>query len=410
MTRSMCVSFIALIIPLCSFATEAMAEADNTKLNVLLICSDDMRPQLGCYGDATVRSPNIDRLAQRGLLFERSYVQQALCSPSRISMLSGRYPATTGIFEIGPPLRSTMPDITTVPQHFKNHGYHCRSFGKVYHVGIDDDASWSEPAWHSKKPRTGRSARRRWRRGARSTGRRTKPPTRGQGRDLLRRAGVRGGGSADDELLDGDTAARGIEQLRDYARHPDQPFFLGSGFFQSACAVGRSAEVLGSVRSGRLPLAKNEFLPKAHRRLRPPRVRIFAGTAMFPAGRSMNRSSGLACTDTWPRSATSMRWSAACWTRSTRPGWRTTRSSCSGPTTAITWASTRGGRQAQQLRRRDSQRMIIPRRVRKPPASRRGPGTKPRHRTHAVRLCGLPAGEALRAAASSRCSTIRRRR
>src|SRR5688572_22228291 len=115
--------------------------------NVLFISSDDMRPQLGCYGDPTVKSPHLDALANRGMVFQRSYVQQALCSPSRIALLSGRYPATTGIFEIGRPLRATMPDITTLPQHFKNHGYHTRSLGKIYHVGIDDEASWTVPAW-----------------------------------------------------------------------------------------------------------------------------------------------------------------------------------------------------------------------------------------------------------------------
>ena len=135
-------------------ATLTVSASAAEKLNVLFIASDDMRPQLGCYGDPIVKSPNIDALAKRGMRFNRSYVQQALCSPSRISMLSGRYPATTGIFEIGRPLRATMPDITTMPQHFKNNGYHTRSLGKIYHVGIDDDASWTIPAWHSKKPRT----------------------------------------------------------------------------------------------------------------------------------------------------------------------------------------------------------------------------------------------------------------
>ena len=109
------------------WSTSSVAAAP---LNVLFIASDDMRPQLGCYGDPTVKSPHLDALAKRGMVFERSYVQQALCSPSRIALLSGRYPATTGIFEIGRPLRATMPDITTLPQHFKNHGYHTRSLGK----------------------------------------------------------------------------------------------------------------------------------------------------------------------------------------------------------------------------------------------------------------------------------------
>lgn len=107
---------IALLLATVTTGTHA-AE----KLNVLFIAADDMRPQLGCYGDPVAKSPSIDALAQRGMLFNRSYVQQALCSPSRISMLSGRYPATTGIFEIGRPLRATMPDITTFGRSGASH-------------------------------------------------------------------------------------------------------------------------------------------------------------------------------------------------------------------------------------------------------------------------------------------------
>jgi iduronate 2-sulfatase len=140
---------VKLVLICATCLTGASSASADGPTNVLFIASDDMRPQLGCYGDLTVKSPNIDALAKRGMVFHRSYVQQALCSPSRISMLSGRYPATTGIFEIGRTLRTTMPDITTLPQHFKNHGYHTRSLGKIYHVGIDDGASWTVSAWHS---------------------------------------------------------------------------------------------------------------------------------------------------------------------------------------------------------------------------------------------------------------------
>src|SRR5436189_4937240 len=78
--------------------------------NILFIASDDMRPQLGCYGDPTAKSPNLDRLASRGVVFARSFVQQALFSPSRISMLSERYPATTHVLEVARPFRVTVPD------------------------------------------------------------------------------------------------------------------------------------------------------------------------------------------------------------------------------------------------------------------------------------------------------------
>ncbi len=140
---------------LASAAIAADAPRAPGRLNVLFIAVDDLRPQLGCYGDKLVKSPQIDRLAARGMVFDRAFCQQALCSPSRISLLTGRHPWTTKIYDIGPFLRQTMPDVVTLPQHFKNNGYFARSLGKVYHVGIDDPASWSVPPWHSKKPRYG---------------------------------------------------------------------------------------------------------------------------------------------------------------------------------------------------------------------------------------------------------------
>src|SRR5262245_14447873 len=199
--------------------------------NVLFIAADDMRPQLGCYGDKTVSSPHLDAFAKREMVSMRSYVQQALCSPSRISMLSGRYPATTGIFEIGRPLRATMPDITTLPQHFKNNGYHTRSLGKIYHVGIDDDASWSVPAWHSKKPRygpIGQAAIAAQRKDDEAKGIRRQGRARGVGFYAGPAFEIVEGG--DDDLLDGDTAVAAIAHLREYARDPSRPFFLAVGF------------------------------------------------------------------------------------------------------------------------------------------------------------------------------------
>lgn len=247
---------------LLSIAVAVGAEAAE-KLNVLFIASDDMRPQLGCYGDPIVKSPSIDALAQRGMLFERSYVQQALCSPSRISMLSGRYPATTGIFEIGRPLRATMPDITTLPQHFKNNGYHTRSLGKIYHVGIDDDASWTVPAWHSRKPRTSpqtQAAVKKYVADAKAQG--IEIPQKGKGSRNAAVPPFEAVDCDDDDLLDGDCASQAIEQLREHAKNPDRPFFLAVGFANPHVPWISPKKYWDLYDREKLPLAENEFLPK----------------------------------------------------------------------------------------------------------------------------------------------------
>jgi iduronate 2-sulfatase len=253
--------------------------------NVLLIAADDMRPQLGCYGDPTVHSPHLDALAKRGMVFERSYVQQALCSPSRISMLSGRYPATTGIFEIGRSLRATLPDITTLPQHFKNHGYHTRSLGKIYHVGIDDDASWTVPAWHSKKPRYGPIGQ------AAVAAQRKDDEAKG----IKRQGRAKGVGfyagpafeiveGSDDDLLDGDTTVAAIAQLRTHAKDPARPFFLAVGFANPHVPWVAPKHYWERYDRARLPLATNEFLPRGAPAFATTSAQDFPSYANVPEG------------------------------------------------------------------------------------------------------------------------------
>ena len=86
--------------------------------NVLFIAVDDLRPELGCYGHPMVKSPNIDKLAKTGVLFERTYCQQAVCGPTRASLLTGRRPDTTKIYNLKTHIRTTMPDVVTLQQHF----------------------------------------------------------------------------------------------------------------------------------------------------------------------------------------------------------------------------------------------------------------------------------------------------
>ncbi len=116
---------------------------DKAPPNVLFFFVDDLRTQLGCYGAKTVKSPNIDRLAREGMLFETAYCQQAVCAPSRASVLSGWRPDSTGIYDLDHPLRSMHPDVVTLPQFFKQAGYETVTIGKVYHHHDDDKANWT---------------------------------------------------------------------------------------------------------------------------------------------------------------------------------------------------------------------------------------------------------------------------
>src|SRR6187549_475108 len=99
------------------------ADGGARKPNVLLICVDDLKPVLGCYGDKVVKSPNIDRLAARGMVFERAYCNQAVCAPSRNSLMTGVLPTTLGIYDLGTNFGSASSNAVTLSQYFMKHGY-----------------------------------------------------------------------------------------------------------------------------------------------------------------------------------------------------------------------------------------------------------------------------------------------
>src|SRR5437868_12968581 len=97
--------------------------ADAPKLNLLLIAFDDLRPELGCYGNKLIDTPNFDALAKTGVRFDRAYCQFPLCNPSRSSLLTGRQPNTTGVTDNRTFFRDAHPDFVTLPQHMKSNGY-----------------------------------------------------------------------------------------------------------------------------------------------------------------------------------------------------------------------------------------------------------------------------------------------
>lgn len=131
-----------------------LAAARAERSNVLFVVADDLRTSLGCYGDTLAKSPNIDQLASKSQSFLNAYAQQAVCAPSRTSMLTSRRPDTTRLYDFNSYWRVHSGNYTTLPQHFKSEGYYTMSVGKVFHPGIasnhtdDYPYSWSIPAYH----------------------------------------------------------------------------------------------------------------------------------------------------------------------------------------------------------------------------------------------------------------------
>ncbi len=131
------------------------------KLNVLFIATDDWRPEIACYGAKGMITPNVDKLAAGAVRFDRAYCQFPLCNPSRTSLLTGRYPTTTGVMDNTVDFRKAHPDWVSLPQHFKDNGYFAGATGKIFHGSMDDPKAWSEvrravvPAGHGIKPPPG---------------------------------------------------------------------------------------------------------------------------------------------------------------------------------------------------------------------------------------------------------------
>lgn len=212
-TRRSCAWAVLIVL---GTAVSAMAD---TRLNVLLIVADDLRPELGCYGADEVRSPHIDRLATKGMVCRRAYVQYPVCNPSRASFLSGLRPDETGILSNDVPFRTQLPDIVALPQLFRQHGWFTAGIGKIFHRGQDAagaPARFQDPkSWDHFSDAT---------RDLRGVGRG------GVGRNLtdgrLKWCEWRAADGGDDDQPDGANVAAALRVLEE---HKDGPFFLALG-------------------------------------------------------------------------------------------------------------------------------------------------------------------------------------
>lgn len=191
--------------------------------NVLFIAVDDLKPNIGAYGDAIAKTPNIDKLANRGLLFESAYTSQALCSPSRNALLTGIRPTTLGIYNLGVNFRLVAPDAVSLPQQFLKNGYRTEAVGKLYHVGHgnkDDEKSWSVPTTRPAAPTYALKENQ----AAAGKNKGSKEKARG--------AAYESADVADDTYTDGKIAEEIIARLEAAKARPDTPFFIGAGFYR----------------------------------------------------------------------------------------------------------------------------------------------------------------------------------
>ena len=141
--------YIKIVFIAVLFYTSPLLAQKSTKPNILFIAIDDLKPIIGAYGNTFIKTPNIDRLAKRGTTFLNNYCQQAVCGPTRASLLTGMRPDITQIWDLKTQLRDVSPSIVTLPQYLITQGYSTQGIGKVFdprNVDKDiDKVSWSVP-------------------------------------------------------------------------------------------------------------------------------------------------------------------------------------------------------------------------------------------------------------------------
>ncbi len=234
-----------------------LCRAAPQRPNVLLICIDDLRPELNCYGAEHIQSPNIDRLAASGVTFDRCYVQVAVCNPSRASTLTGIRPDRLGCWTLPYHFRETMPDAVTLPQYFRQHGYTCEGMGKIFHNPWQDPRSWSRPHRWPEAELTNYSPEQKALR---------RKVAQSIEEDDWRHNNLRGvianaPNIADAEHFDGELTTMAIDRLKGLSKS-EQPFLLAVGYTQPHLPWCPPKRWWDKYNRDTLPLADNPYPPK----------------------------------------------------------------------------------------------------------------------------------------------------
>lgn len=257
-----------LRIVLC-IATFTLLAGAAEKPHILFIAIDDLRPELGCYGSPIAKTPVMDALAADGLLFNRAYCQQSICSPSRASLMTGARPDTIGVVENTAYFRDLNPDIVTLPQQFVANGYESVYCGKIYHSQMTDkDHSWSREPAKKMMP-----ARYTWLKGGYATPE-NQAIWESEKERLLAKYGKDGVGGlihgpayekadvADNVYSDGYNTELAIATLKQHLESSEKPLFLALGFKKPHLDFSAPSRYWDLYDPADIPLATQADAPK----------------------------------------------------------------------------------------------------------------------------------------------------
>ncbi len=228
-------------------ANEGPAEQPN----FLIFFVDDLRPELGCYGEGQINSPNIDRLASEGLRFDRAYCNVPVCGASRASLLTGARPTPQRFLGYDTWADKDLPGHTSLPHYFRQNGYYTVSFGKIFHHGNDSKESWSEPAWHAQPAYNGY-----WRDYILPENVAMFSPEKPSGPSHEMALDV-----PDSAYIDGKTANAAIRKLKELAKK-DQPFMFWVGFVKPHLPFNAPSKYWDMYDREKINIANNPEKPE----------------------------------------------------------------------------------------------------------------------------------------------------
>lgn len=243
--------------------------APSERPNILFVAIDDLRPELKCYGEKLVKTPNFDGLAQEGLRFTRAYCQQAICGPSRASLMTGLRPNSCGVVDNVTYFRDTTPDVITLPQHFIRNGYESIYIGKIYHGNMrDEEKSWNRkpvyPRLYQPRPLGGYQLPE----NRKIVEQRRKEVKEqygsGQFGGLACGPAYECADVSDDAYNDGRSAAAAVATLRELKgpSSSGKPFFMGLGFYKPHLPFVAPKKYWDMYDPEEIQLADNPFAPK----------------------------------------------------------------------------------------------------------------------------------------------------